>query len=117
MAVQDYNFLFKFVRFEIDRTSFPPLSQEKFKTIIHHQSMAISTGRMKKIPQFICRQWNGDNQSETIGSILLRVLYFREDFDRYLQQAADDRRRTEEDRMYLEKLLEEVKNKLNRIVF
>ena len=34
---------------------------------------------------------------------------FREDFDKYLQQAAEDRRRTEEDRMYLEKLLEQVR--------
>ena len=57
-----------------------------------------------QILQFICRQWYGDDQFETIGFILLCVMYFREDFDRYLQQAADDRRRTEEDRMYLEKL-------------
>ena len=44
-------------------------------------------------------------------------MYFREDFDRYLQQAADDRRRTEEDRMYLEKLLEEVKINLIGLCF
>ena len=52
----------------------------------------------------------GGTHPTGMHSCLLCVLYFREDFDRYLQQAADDRRRTEEDRMYLQKLLEEVKN-------
>ena len=35
-------------------------------------------------------------------------MFCREDFDNYLQQVADDRRRNEEDRVNMENLLEEV---------
>ncbi len=40
------------------------------------------------------------------------IWFSREDFDNYLQQVADDRRRNEEDRVNMENLLEEVNSHL-----